>query len=228
MSVSKVIAIDGAASSGKTSVAKIVSEKLNWSCLSSGEIYRYFTYLLVTNIEKNGDVINDETILKSTPIIKNKNIFIDKNKLIFEEGDLDLYDKKIGTYISTVSELKKVRKIVNKTIKKISKKNSPIIVDGRDIGTVVFPKAFIKFYLTVDLEVSAKRRFNELQEKGLTIEYKQVKDLIKKRNINDETRKHGPLKKAIDAILIDTSKNSLESVVKKINTFIKNKIDNND
>lgn len=228
MSISEIIiTIDGEAASGKTTVSKLVSRDVGFNFLSSGEIYRYFSYLLYLEIKKNNLDISKIKTQKIMKFFKTRKIFLKGDKLIFEEGEIDLKNQEYIKYLNDISPIKKNRDSINKKIRKIVKVNRPIIIDGRDMGTVVFPKAFLKFYLVTDLKEAAKRRHKELLEKGSDdLSFSDIKYELEKRNAADRNRKYGALKKSEDANLIDTTNLNQEEVSKKIIGIIKEKLKN--
>ena len=127
----------------------------------------------------------------------------------------------VTKYVSKISSVKIVRDFLITSQRELAKYND-IIVDGRDIGTTVFPDADYKFYIDADIKIRARRRFDELSKKGGKHTYNQVLEMIEKRDSYDLNREHSPLKKAADAVYIDTSKLSLEQQVDKIIDSIKN------
>jgi len=202
-----IIAIDGPAGSGKSTVAKNLSEKLDFTYLSSGKIYRIIAYHL---LKENIDTDNVEKIKNEID-----NIVITYNKELYLNNAA--VESKINTEViseqtSKISRHSFIRKYVDKIINSISQ-DRDIIMDGRDIGTKVFPNADYKFYLIASVEVRAKRRFKELNEKGIDAVYDEVYNAIKKRDYNDSNREIAPLKKASDAVEIDSSDKSVEEVV---------------
>ncbi len=205
-----IISCDGGAASGKTTGAKKISKKYNLKFLSSGILYRYASYL----------------ILKNKP--KNKITFIKKNFKKFNLNNLNklnLQTTEISEHTSLIAKEKKIRNILKSFQKKFSKRYKKCCIEGRDIGTVILPKADIKFFFKCDLNTAAKRRFKELKKKNRKIKFKDVKKSIKIRNYRDVSRKNSPLLKSPDAIIVDTGKlRSIAGMVKKMSEIIDRKI----
>ncbi len=205
-----IIAIDGPAGSGKSTVAKTLSKKLNFTYLSSGKIYRAIAYhLLVNNIDTDYEK-NVEEQLVNIKIIYNTELCL--NGIAVEDK---LSTEEISNQTSKISKYEFIRNFVNKIINNISS-NKNIIMDGRDIGTEVFPNADYKFYLTASAKIRADRRHKELQNKGINSDFNEIYQSIKKRDFNDSSRKLAPLKKAEDAFEIDSSNKSAEEVVEEM------------
>ena len=196
-----VIAIDGLAGSGKGTIAKNISSFYNFPHLDSGILYRSVAYLC----HKGGENVFDEKrVLKYA---QNLNIEeIDVDKLRTEEID------QISSKISSFSSVRESLKIFQLNFKKIHSDKSGIVVDGRDITTVIFPDAEIKFYVTASLKDRANRRFEELVLNNPKIDKKLVIKELQKRDQRDMERSIAPLKIAKDAIVIDTSDLKIEEV----------------
>ena len=196
-----VIAIDGLAGSGKGTIAKNISSFYNFPHLDSGILYRSVAYLC----HKDGENVFDEKrVLKYA---QNLNIEeIDVDKLRTEEID------QISSKISSFSSVRESLKIFQLNFKKIHSDKSGIVVDGRDITTVIFPDAEIKFYVTASLKDRANRRFEELVLNNPKIDKKLVIKELQKRDQRDMERSIAPLKIAKDAIVIDTSDLKIEEV----------------
>jgi len=205
-----IIAIDGPAGSGKSTVAKTLSKKLNFTYLSSGKIYRAVAYHLLTNSIDTDDENKVEEQLTNIEI--NYDTEVHLNGTAVEDR---LSTEEISNQTSKISKYKFVRSYVNKIINSISS-NRDIIMDGRDIGTEVFPNADYKFYLTASAKIRAGRRHEELQNKGIDSDFNEIYQSIKRRDFNDSSRKLAPLKKAEDAFEIDSSNKSVEEVVEEM------------
>ena len=200
-----VIAIDGLAGSGKGTIAKNISSFYNFPHLDSGILYRSVAYLC----HKGGENVFDEKrVLKYA---QNLNIEeIDVDKLRTEEID------QISSKISSFSSVRESLKIFQLNFKKIHSDKSGIVIDGRDITTVIFPDAEIKFYVTASLKDRANRRFEELVLNNPKIDKKLVIKELQKRDQRDMERSIAPLKIAKDAIVIDTSDLTIEEVNFKV------------
>lgn len=211
-----IIAIDGPAGAGKSTIAKIIAGKLGIEYIDTGAMYRAITLKLY---QLRCD-LNDEE--KINQILEETSIDFIKNSIFLDGKNVDEEIRKpmINEKVSIVASLKKVRqKLV--AIQQNIGKNKSIIMDGRDIGTYVFPHAHYKFYLTASVEERAYRRWKEMQEKGFHVNIKEIKEEIMKRDDMDIHREINPLFKASDAIEIDTTGKTMEVVVNEILSYIK-------
>lgn len=210
------IAIDGPAGAGKSTVAKKIAEKLNINYIDTGAMYRALTLKLLTHnidINNKASVVN---ILKDTSIDFNKgHIFLD-NKIV----DKQIRNNSINKNVSNVAKVKEVRDELVKIQREIAN-NKSVVMDGRDIGTIVLPDANYKFYITASVDERAKRRYKELIEKGeKNITLDKIKEEIIKRDRIDSTRKFTPLTKSNDAIKIDTTNMNIEETTQFILAII--------
>jgi cytidylate kinase len=212
-----IIAIDGEASSGKSTQAKKIADYFGYSYLDSGAFYRAITLFFkrkgITSVTDFNKIELDEISLNS--------IYSNGKNLIYLNGDdvsNDIRSVEISEIVSDFAKEKEVREHVYKHLRKLSK-NQSIVIDGRDIGTVVFPDADFKFFLYAKPEIRAKRRFSEINRDE--INYESVLDNLKYRDITDSTRDIAPLKKADDAYSIDVSDLSIDQVFKKALNIIK-------
>lgn len=214
-----VIAIDGPSGSGKTSTSRYLAEKMNFYYCDSGSLYRAITYHLI-NIKAD---LDDEESLRKILSTLAVDYNVENNIISLNEENVTNYLRSdiVTKYVSKISSIKIVRDFLITSQRELAKYND-IIVDGRDIGTTVFPDADYKFYIDADIKIRARRRFDELSKKGGEHSYDQVLEMIEKRDSYDLNREHSPLKKAADAVYIDTSKLSLEQQVDKIIDSIKN------
>ncbi len=199
-----VIAIDGPAASGKSTTAKLTAEKLNYLHIDTGAMYRALTLKV---IENNVDP-EDETSVYDT--VKNCVIEFDRNKnamLVFLDGKNvteAIRNREVTRNVSAVSSYKKVRQLMVNEQRRLSE-GGGVVLEGRDIGTVVIPNADLKIFMVASVEERVKRRQKELAEKGTNVDYdKLVKDIID-RDTKDSKRTESPLRKADDAIILDTS-----------------------
>jgi len=213
-----VIAIDGPSSSGKSTIAKLIAKHLKFTYIDSGSIYRAVTYLAVKNNLLDKSNINTSAIIE---ILKKTSIsfsFNSKNQNIISVDGIQLEDKirtfKISSLVSLLAEKNEIRKYIVKIQKDISR-NKSIVMDGRDIGTVVFPNADVKFYLDASLNERSQRRWKELS-KTESISLEQVKKDLKNRDDKDINRDHSPLIKSKNSITIITDNLSIDEVVKKM------------
>ena len=214
-----VIAIDGPSGSGKTSTSRYLAEKMNFYYCDSGSLYRAITYHLI-NIKAD---LDDEESLRKILSTLAVDYNVENNIISLNEENVTNYLRSdiVTKHVSKISSVKIVRDFLITSQRELAKYND-IIVDGRDIGTTVFPDADYKFYIDADIKIRARRRFDELGKKGGEHSYNQVLEMIEKRDSYDLNREHSPLKKAADAVYIDTSKLSLEQQVDKIIDSIKN------
>lgn len=220
--MSFIVAIDGPAGTGKGTVTKILSKKLKLVNIDTGATYRC---VALDMINKN---IKLEELDKIKELLENIKIEIKNDKGIQTVflNDEDVTDqirtKEVSDFVSQVSSIKEVRfKMVDLQRKMAEGKN--VIMEGRDIGTYVFPKADVKIYLDADLDERAKRRFYQNREKGINTSYIEVLENIKKRDENDKTKEIGALKLAKDAEVIDSTQKSINQVVREIIEIIDEK-----
>ena len=208
-----IIAVDGPAGAGKSSIAKIIAEKLNIEYVDSGAIYRAITKKILDSNIKIDDYAKIDKLLNNITIkLENNRVFIDG-----DDSTPFIRTKEVTELVSPVSSNINVRKRVNKYLNEYSLGKS-IIMDGRDIGTVVFPSATYKFYLDASVDMRAERRF---REKTTSMSLSEIKSSIEKRDENDKNKEFGALKIAGDAIYLDTTNLSINEVVEYILKIIK-------
>ena len=212
-----IIAFDGPAGSGKSTIAKIISEKLGITYLDTGAMYRAVTlYFLENNVD-----FNDENQVKINLEKIELEFINDKLYLNNKDVSVQIREKNVNDNVSFVSAIRIVREKMVDLQRKMSGKKS-VVLDGRDIGTVVFPNADYKFYITASVDVRARRRYEEELEKGIgNLSFDEVKKSMENRDYIDSNREVTPLKKADDAIEIDTSDMSIDEVLEKILSYIK-------
>jgi cytidylate kinase len=212
------IAIDGPAGSGKSTMAKIIANKLKINYLDSGALYRIIGYYCVKN---NIDLEDKKSIKDILPQIK---IDLKDHKYFLNDEEISeqIRNAESGNYASMVAKVPEVREKINQILRTMSQEMSTVI-DGRDIGTVVIPDAEIKIFLTASVEERAKRRYDELSEKGKKVDYKSILEQIIFRDKADSSRSIAPLKPAEEAIKINTTNMDIEEVTKKIIEIIKEK-----
>lgn len=212
-----IVVIDGPAGSGKSSTARAVAANLQIQFLDSGALYRVAA-LLFLNSRKNYQQFFEQ--LRESEIsfhFKNKkfHVFLDG-----QDVSDDIRSMKVSRYVSQVASDPKVRKYVNDLMREVVKHDT-YIADGRDLGTAVFPDADLKFFMVADLDTRAQRRFLEEKEKGKQVTIEEVKHNIAQRDETDSNRSADPLKKADDAIEVDTSKMNFDDQV----AFISRKVE---
>lgn len=217
--MSFVVAIDGPAGAGKGTITKLVGEKLNLVNIDTGATFRC---VALNMIQKNVKMEEEEKIQE---ILDNINIEMNSNGKIFlngEEVTHRIRENDVNNLVSPVSTLQIVRNKLLEIQRNIAKGKN-VIMEGRDIGTVVFPNANVKIYLDATAEERARRRLLQNKEKGIESSYEEVLNGIKERDERDSTRKIAPLKKAEDAIYVDSTNLNIEQVVEKIIEIINDK-----
>ena len=221
-----IIAIDGPAATGKSSTAKAVAERLGFMYLDTGAMYRAVTLAV---LEKDISLTHEYT-LESFLTSLDLNILYLEKTLMIELDQLDVTDRirdpEVTAKVSEVSALPAVRKTMVKFQRKLAS-DKDCIVEGRDIGTVVFPNADLKFYMIADASIRAERRQKDLLTLGKNKDISELETEIKNRDRKDSTRVHSPLSKAEDSIIIDTSHldfhEQVNIIVEKIKTIQKGK-----
>ncbi|MCB2299748.1 (d)CMP kinase [Clostridium tagluense] len=216
------VAIDGPAGAGKSTIAKIIGEKFNLMYINTGSMYRAVT---LTAMNANISEKNVDDLVK---IVASLEMHFEEDHLFVNKEDLtDMIGMPvISNNVSKYAAVPKVREILVKLQQDIAKKFN-VIMDGRDIGTVVLKDATFKFYLTASSEERAKRRYKELITKGIDVDYDTILSDIIKRDYIDTHREVSPLKKAIDAIEIDSNDLDIDGVAQKMIDYINLNIKNN-
>lgn len=210
-----IVAIDGPAGSGKSTIAKLLAKKYNLTYIDTGAMYRMITlYLLENNIDIS-DLKEVERVLNTV------NLDMQGDKFYLDNVDVStkIREKRINDNVSKVASIKIVRSNLVDLQRKISN-NKDVILDGRDVGTVIFPNAQVKIFLIASPEERARRRYNEFLEKKTEITYDEVLKSIKERDHIDSTRDESPFVKADDAIELDSTNLTIEDVVNFISKEI--------
>ena len=210
-----IVAIDGPAGSGKSTIAKIIAKKFNFTYIDTGAMYRMITlYLLENNIDFD-DLKEIEKILNTV------NLDMQGDKFYLNNVDVTtkIREKRINENVSKVASIKIVRSNLVDLQRKVSN-NKNVILDGRDVGTVIFPNAQVKIFLIASPEERARRRYNEFLEKKIEITYEEVLKSIKERDHIDSTRDESPFVKANDAIELDSTNLTIDDVVNFISKEI--------
>lgn len=216
-----IVAVDGPAGSGKGTVTKRIEKELGFLNLDTGATYRC---VALEMLRKGISLENEEEIIKVANEINieinNQN---DKDIILLNGEDVskEIRTKEVTAIVSQVSSILKVREIMVDVQRKLAT-GKDVIVEGRDIGTVVFPNADVKIYLDASEEIRAKRRYKENIENGIEVTYEEVLENIKMRDYNDMHKKVGSLKKADDAILVDSTDLTIDEVVARIKEIIRN------
>ena len=220
--MSFIVAIDGPAGSGKGTITEIVSKKLGLTNIGSGAAYRS---VALAAIQNNIPVTDIKGIIELLDKIKIEFRKVNDKDLIYLNGEdvtTRVREKDVATTVSTVSSIKEVRFKLN-DIFRAQAKSQDVIMEGRDIGTYVFPHADVKIFLDASLEERVRRRIKQNEELGIEMSYEEIEKNMKQRDLDDKTREIGALKKAEDAIYIDSSNLGIEEVADKIIDIIKKK-----
>lgn len=217
-----VVAIDGPAGSGKGTITKLVGKKLNLVNIDTGAMYRCASLYMIKNNISLEQIDEIEEMLRNIKIEQKMEGDLDKFYLNGEDVSDKIRETEVNSIVSQVSHILIVREKMVELQREMGK-NVDIIMEGRDIGTNVFPNADVKIYLDATPEERANRRLKQNQEKGIESNYDEILENIKFRDNNDKTSPVAPLKQAEDAIYIDSSNLSIEEVVNKIVEIIKYK-----
>ena len=204
-----VIAADGSAASGKTTGAKLIAKKYGMKFLSSGLLYRYASFQL----------------LKFKP--KNKVFFLKKkfNKLkLFQLINKKFHSPKISEHTSIIAKQQKIRNVLKIFQKKFAKKHNKVVIEGRDIQTVILPNADIKFFFKCSLNVAARRRFKELKKRNKNIKLMDVKKAMRIRDNLDKKRKISPLIQSKNAVIVQSDKLNIKGMVNKMSQVVEKRI----
>lgn len=225
------IAIDGHSSCGKSTIAKAISEKFEMRYIDTGAMYRAITFYCIQNNIIQNKILNYDFLkseLNNIDVTFRYNLEskISETILNGENVEEEIRGLSVSENVSIISKIKEVRdKLV--ILQQEMGENKNVVMDGRDIGTKVFPNAEIKFYITANVMIRAKRRYEELINKGEKLRFKDVLENINLRDKNDSEREINPLSKAKDAILIDNSdisvKEQNENIFKVITDFLDKK-----
>lgn len=226
-----IIAIDGYSSTGKSTIAKRVANTLQYLYIDTGAMYRAVTFLAL----KRGFISEGKqtlTIDKDSLLIAlkqstirfehNSELGVSEIYLNGQNIEKEIRGLSVASYVSEVAKIPEIRAYLVALQREMGREKG-VVMDGRDIGTVVFPEAELKIFMTASEEIRAQRRFLELQQKGEVTTYEEVLQNIQKRDYEDTHRKESPLQKALEAIEIDNSSTTIEEVVQKIVSLVRDK-----
>ncbi|WP_341215417.1 (d)CMP kinase [uncultured Wocania sp.] len=219
------IAIDGFSSTGKSTVAKQIAKHLGYVYVDSGAMYRAITFYAMQNGLISDDDFNKEALIYQLPKINisfkfNENLGFAEVYLNEENIEKQIRTLEVSSFVSKVATVSEVREQLVKQQQKMGE-DKGVVMDGRDIGTVVFPKAELKIFMTASAETRAQRRYEELIGRGDDVDYNAVLKNVQERDYIDSNRKDSPLVKADDAIEIDNSNLSLQEQFDKVLQLVK-------
>lgn len=220
-----VIAIDGNSGCGKSSTAKVLAKQLKYIYIDTGAMYRAVTLFFIKHKVPLDNDLAIEEALKQIDISFQYNIDSGKNETYLNRKNVEneIRQMEVSNMVSPVSEISRVRRKLVEQQRRLGE-GKGVVMDGRDIGTVVFPEAELKIFMTAELETRAKRRKLELEEKGTQVNLEAVVDNLKNRDIIDSSRDDSPLKKADDAHVVDTTHLTFDEQVDQILKLIHEKI----
>ena len=217
-----IVAVDGPAGSGKGTITKMVGEKENLVYIDTGALYRCVTLSMLRKNIGLEDLEKIQEILNTIDIEFKKQ---DDQKLVYLNGEnvsKEIREAAVNKFVSQVSHIVIVREAITDLSRKIAK-GKEVIMEGRDIGTNVFPNADVKIYLDATPEERARRRYLQNKENGIEMPYEEILESVKNRDFIDSTREIAPLKKADDAIYVDSSNMTIDEVVERIKKIISEK-----
>ena len=217
MNCTKVIAIDGPAAAGKSTIAQKIAGRLGYVYIDTGAMFRAITFKAL----KNGIDLHDEAAIEK--LLQDTDIHLSETKDVYLDGERvteEIRQPEISQNVSLIAAYKGVRDEMKARQVQYAKENS-VVMDGRDIGTAVLPHADVKIFMTASVDVRAQRRYRENLLRNIPSDLEALKEEISRRDQLDSTREHAPLTKAEDAILIDTSHLTIEEAVDKIIKIVK-------
>jgi len=223
-----VIAIDGYSSCGKSTLAKQIAKELNYIYIDTGAMYRAVTLFALQNDLLSENNFNKEVLIKLLPEINvsfsyNSELNCSETYLNSKNIEREIRGIGVSNHVSKIAQIKEVRSKLVEIQREIGK-DKGLVMDGRDIGTVVFPNAELKIFMTADYKIRAKRRFDELQAKGDTTSFEEVLNNITSRDNDDTSRTENPLIQAKDAIVIDNSQITQNEQLKIALQYVSDKI----
>jgi cytidylate kinase len=223
-----IIAIDGYSSCGKSTFAKAIAKELNYIYIDSGAMYRAVTLYCIRRKLIDRDMVDETGIEKELEdihieFVYNPDMSEYETFLNSENVEKEIRDIEVSAHVSRISQIPEVRYRMVELQRQIGVFKG-IVMDGRDIGTVVFPDADLKIFMTASADIRAQRRFDELKVKGLNIDFEEIRKNIVARDITDENRDISPLRKADDAVVLDNSRMTVEEQMIWVRHIIDEKI----
>ena len=223
-----IIAIDGHSSCGKSTFAKMIAKELNYIFIDSGAMYRAVTLYCIRRNFIGEKGVNTRAIVEelkeiNIDFIYNPDINAYETFMNSENVEAEIRNLEVTSHVSRISQIPEVRTRLVELQRQIGTYKG-IVMDGRDIGTVVFPDADLKIFMTASADIRAKRRYDELKMKGLNIDFEEIKRSIIARDIADENRDISPLRRADDAIVLDNSRMTVDAQMKWVRGMIEEKI----
>lgn len=214
----KVIAIDGPAGAGKSTIAKKLADRIGYTYIDSGAMYRALTLKVLREGIPLKELENIIALAGKTDIdFRNHSIYLDGSI-----ADAEIREENVNRNVSYIAAIPEVRKLMVELQRRISG-NKNVVMDGRDVGTVIFPAAQVKLFITASVEERAERRYKELKQKGFDAEIQDIKSQIEKRDFIDSTREDSPLIAAPDSVLVDTTGKGIEEVLDHVISIIESK-----
>ncbi len=222
-----IIAIDGYSSCGKSTFAKAIARELGYIYIDSGAMYRAVTLFCLRKGFIGRDIYNPASILEHLPeiyigFVYNPDILEYETYLNSENVEAEIRGLEVSSYVSRISQIPEVRARMVELQRQIGVFKG-IVMDGRDIGTVVFPDADLKIFMTASVDIRAKRRFDELKGRNIKIDFEEVKRNIIARDIADENREISPLRRAEDAVVLDNTRMTVAQQMEWVRTIIEAK-----
>lgn len=223
-----IIAIDGYSSCGKSTFARMIAKELNYIFIDSGAMYRAVTLYCIRKNLISDRYVNTGQIIEelrniNIDFIFNADINAHQTYLNSENVEEEIRSLRVTSHVSRISQIHEVRTRMVELQRQIGAYKG-IVMDGRDIGTVVFPDADIKIFMTASAEIRAKRRYDEMKAKGMDVDFEEIKRGITARDITDENRDISPLRRADDAIILDNSRMSVDAQMEWVKPIIDKKL----
>jgi len=212
------VAIDGDSGSGKSTVGRILADRIRFGFIDSGLFYRASAYAILKKGEKDNRKMWGNIVKKTQFDLRRGIIYIDAKSV----SEIKLRSKEIDNFVSPVSTIREIREVVTNALRRIANSKNVVMV-GRDIGSVVLKDAFLKIYLTAPIDVRAERRYKELIKKGINVTLEELLNNLRDRDMIDSTRDISPLMVPEEAYVIDTGSLPIRQIVEKIIQFMKGK-----